>query len=150
MLPDDVKKKIIFEISEIDAEIKAYKPLLKKCKTKAPDFIEMTALASGLHSFYNGIEKIFVIISKDIDNCVPSGQKWHNELLKNVKIKNRKRQSIITEETFNNLRKYLLFRHYYRHSYSWRLKWDEFSNLVLNLEQIWQNIKSEIINFIDK
>ncbi len=149
MLPDDIKKKIKFEISEIDAEIKAYKPLLEKCKIKKPDFIEMTALASALHSFYNGIEKIFVIISKDVDNIIPSGQKWHNELLNNMRSNNENRQKIITDQIFNNLKKYLLFRHYYRHSYSWRLKWEEFSNLVLDLEKIWQNLKSAFIDFIN-
>jgi len=149
VLPDGIIKKIQFEISEIDEEISAYNPLLKKCKIKEPDFIEMTALASSLHSFYNGIEKIFIIIAKNVDNRIPSGQKWHNELLNEMKIDTKNRKSVISEASFNSLRKYLLFRHFYRHSYSWRLKWEEFSDLILNLEQLWENIKIEFDKYLD-
>lgn len=149
MLPDEVIKKIQFEIAEINEEISAYHPLFKQCKIKEPDFIEMAALASSLHSFYNGIEKIFIIIAKSIDNQFPSGQKWHHELLNEMKTDTNNRENVISNETFNSLRKYLLFRHYYRHSYSWRLKWDEFSELIFDLEPLWENMKAELDIFLN-
>ncbi len=145
-MPEHVKGKVKFEISEIST----YKILIEKCKTVSPDFIEMAALASALHSFYNGIEKIFVIIAKDFDKSLPNGFKWHNSLLDQMKNSNKFRKEIINENDFYTLRKYLLFRHFFRHSYSWRLKWDEFSKLVFNLENVWLNIKPKLLEFFKR
>jgi hypothetical protein len=37
----------------------------------------MTALASVLHSFYNGLENIFLSIARHVDQQVPTGDRWH-------------------------------------------------------------------------
>jgi len=54
----------MFEIDQIDKLIEQTDPLLKLCKLKDPDFIEKSAMAAVLHSFYNGIESIFLIVDK--------------------------------------------------------------------------------------
>jgi hypothetical protein len=44
-------------------------PLLRICRfSKKPDFIERSAAALLMHSFYNGIENILVMISKSFDS----------------------------------------------------------------------------------
>ena len=148
MLPEIIVKKIKFEISEIDTEISTYKPLLDLCKIKNPDIVEITASASVLHSFYSGIENIFILIAKNIDKNIPKGEKWHNELLKQMNKKNDFRKPVIIGDTFNILKEYLLYRHYFRHSYSWRLEWDEFKNLIFNLNDTWLNLKKELFKII--
>jgi hypothetical protein len=55
-LDNGLKVKVLFEISQIDKLIGDSKPLFDLCKLKTPDFIEMSAAAMILHSFYNGIE----------------------------------------------------------------------------------------------
>jgi hypothetical protein len=50
-------------------------------KLKNPDFIEMSAVALVLHSFYNGIENVLILIFKNYDEELPKGIKWHIELL---------------------------------------------------------------------
>jgi len=92
VLPEDIKNKIKFEISEIDREFISYKLLFDLIKLRTPDLVEMTALASVLHSFYNGVENIFILISKKVDKNIPSGLKWHNELLKQMTVKTENRQ----------------------------------------------------------
>ena len=84
MLHDKLIKKITFEISEIDNELSSYDSLINLCKVKEPDLIEKTAIASILHSFYTGIEKIFVAIAKEIDQNIPSDKNWHNKLLNQI------------------------------------------------------------------
>jgi len=51
MLHNEIKKKIDFEISEICRELESYSLLFLLVKPKKPDLIEITALASVLHSF---------------------------------------------------------------------------------------------------
>lgn len=59
-----ITSQIKFEINQIGKLSEAYQGLFIKCKDNELDIIEITALASVLHSFYNGIEKIFEIIAK--------------------------------------------------------------------------------------
>jgi len=59
-----LETKILFEISQIDKLINDCKPLLDLCNLKRPDFIEMSAVAMVLHSFYNGIENILIFLFK--------------------------------------------------------------------------------------
>ncbi len=150
MLPEDIKNKIKFEISEIDREFISYKLLFDLIKLRTPDLVEMTALASVMHSFYNGVENIFLLIAKKVDKNIPSGLKWHNELLKQMTVKTENRQEIIDEVIFEILKEYLLFRHFIRHSYKWRLNWDEFKNIALSAEENWNKTKVQLMQFISE
>ena len=80
-MDDGIKAKITFEISQIEKSLDSGKPLFDLCKIKAPDFIEMSAVALLLHSFYNGLENILVLIFKHYNKSLPNGIKWHTELL---------------------------------------------------------------------
>lgn len=60
-MDDSTKLKIDYEISQIDELMEKSNVLVSLCKSKAPDFIEMSAVGSILHSFYNGLENIFGI-----------------------------------------------------------------------------------------
>ena len=80
-MDEKLKIKIEFEISQIDKLLNDSKPLLDLCRLKTPDFIEMSAAALILHSFYNGIENILRFIIKFYDTNLPNDTKWHIELL---------------------------------------------------------------------
>ncbi len=108
----------------------------------------MTVLGSVLHSFYNGIENIFELIAKNIDNSLPNGNKSHQELLQQMKKSNDFRNAVITDETFNLLREYATFRHFYRHAYSFQLNWDKMKPLVDNIFSTWQKTKQDFYNFM--
>lgn len=44
------------------------------------------SVALNLHSFYNGLERIFEIIARQLDPVFPSGERWHRDLLKQMTI----------------------------------------------------------------
>lgn len=117
---------------------------------QAPDLFDMTILGSVLHSFYNGIENIFEIIAKNIDNNVPSGNKSHQELLHQMASENSNRNEIITEELYLKLREYATFRHFYRHAYSFQLNWEKMNPLIDNLQTVWNEVKLNLENFINE
>ena len=105
-----------------------YNQLLKECREKEPDLVEITAIASVLHSFYNGLENIFEIIAKRIDNGIIQGEQWHKRLLSEMVSKNDKRSVVISNDLKDKLIEYMGFRHFFRHSYSFFLDWDDLKN----------------------
>ncbi len=80
MLPDRVREDIAFELGEIDSLFQLYQEELLDME-RSPNQVELAALGSVLHSFYNGIEKTLLIIAKNVDKTVPSDFDWHKSLL---------------------------------------------------------------------
>ena len=61
MVEIELKTKILYEISEIDELLSKTEVLAQKCKIQEPDYIELSAVGSTIHSFYNGLENIFLM-----------------------------------------------------------------------------------------
>jgi hypothetical protein len=148
MSNDKVIKQIKFEIDQIDKLLESYHKLFRMSEITEPDLIEITALASVIHSFYNGVENIFQTIAKKVDRDVPDTGQWHRDLLKQMSKITDQREAVISNELMAQLAVYLGFRHFYRHSYSYMLKWDELKDLVINLESIWENLKKSLHQFL--
>ena len=150
MLPDNVRDKIQFEFQSIEKELAAVSTLFDDLSSREPDFIQLRAIASSLHAFYNGVERILMVIIKSIDGEVPEGERWHSELLNNTIQANPLRARIISDEMKLKLEQYLAFRHYFRHSYGFTLEWDLMRSLWLDLRTVYQGFLSEINAFLEK
>lgn len=143
-----LREQILFKINDIDKLFIEYELIFTKVKQEQPDLFDITILGSVLHSFYNGLENIFEIIAKKIDNNVPTGNKSHQELLHQMASENCNRNEVIDEEIYYKLREYATFRHFYRHAYSFQLNWDKMSPLVESIHSVWNDVKSSLQNFI--
>lgn len=146
---EKVASQISFEIGQIDELLESYSELLKRTQTETPNLVEITALASVLHSFYNGLENIFLTVAKKIDQKVPKTTQWHRDLLTQMTKTTSKRGQVLTTDTANGLADYLGFRHFYRHSYSFFLEWDELNKLVGPLDETWKRVKKELQVFLE-
>jgi len=144
-----VKIKIEHEISRIEKQISDAKPLLDLCKIKEPDFIEITAAAQILHSFYNGVESVVVLIFKGSGVSLPNDIRWHKTLFEMTFGNNSKNINILSDDIKSKMQNYLSYRHFIRHSYSSELKWDEMKLLINELEETWSVIKDDFEKFID-
>ena len=147
---DEVAKiKIKHEISRIDKSLGDVRPLLDLCKIKEPDIIEITAAAQVLHSFYNGMESILILFLKYKNEKIPNDIKWHKTLFEMAFGTNSQNIKIINNEIKKKLEKYLLFRHFIRHSYSSELDWDEMGPLINEIDTIWKIVKNDFEEFIE-
>ena len=147
-LDNNLREKIEHEISRIEKLLTDAKPLLDLCKQKEPDFIEITATAQILHSFYNGVESVVILFLKSINEKAPNDSKWHKTLFEIMFDKNSMNTTILRNDIKIPLEKYMYFRHFIRHSYSSELKWNEMETLVKNLDEIWNIIKTDFELFI--
>lgn len=59
------------------------------------------------------------------------------------------RGPVITDEMADQLADYMGFRHFYRHSYSFFLEWDELEKLAMPLVEVWDQAKAELLLFLD-
>ena len=145
-----VKTKIEHEISRINKQIDDVSPLLNLCKIKEqPDIIELTASAQVLHSFYNGVESVVILLFKYMNEKLPNDLKWHKTLFDMAFGSNTKNIKILSMEIKDKLEKYLYFRHFIRHSYSSELDWKLMGSLVKEIEDIWKRIKTDFEYFIE-
>ena len=80
-MDNNLKIKIKHEISRIEKQITDAKPLLDLCKIKEPDFVEITATAQILHSFYNGVESVIILFFKNSGEKTPNDIHWHKIVL---------------------------------------------------------------------
>ena len=142
------KAKIELEISKIDNLIEKTSVLLSKSKIQEPDFIELNAIGSILHSYYNGIESIFNMIYKATYGKTLSGTMWHSDLFNDMFEKTDKHEPILSKDLMPSLKEYLGFRHVFRHAYGYDLDWNKLCPLFSGLTENWGNVKTEINKFL--
>lgn len=147
MSPEKAVKEIQFELKEIENLLDLYRDELFELD-REPNLVELTALAGVLHSFYSGLERIFLVIAKKVDKDVPHDLNWHKSLLVQMSKENKHRKPVFSDKTRDELSEYLVFRHFYRHSYSSHLKWKEMKDLVKSIRETWEEFKSELSIFI--
>lgn len=140
-------QKIVLEISKIDLLFEKAEPLFRLCALKEPDFIELSALSSVLHSYYNGLENIFLVISKNMDKNVPSGQRWHRELLDSMFSANGFRGAVLDESVHEQLLDFMSFRHVFRHSYGFEMDWRRLEPLCAELQANWKAVRGNLLRF---
>ncbi len=130
-LEPEIKEKIEFEYNQILNELKILKLLKNKLQIMELDEIDIRAVATVLHSVYNGIEKILILIIKYKRIELPKNRDWHTQLLKMAQINN-----YITTELKEDLEKLMGFRHFFRHAYSFMIDIELLKPLINETDQI--------------
>jgi hypothetical protein len=141
-------RQIGVEREQLNRLIEVHRPLLVKCASQPPNDIELSALAALLHSFYTGVENIFKRISVEIDGSLPRGEAWHRQLLDAVALPGELRGAVISPSLRDTLSEYLAFRHVFRQAYSFELRWEKMSALVLNCAATLQRLEAELETFL--
>lgn len=144
-----VKATIIFEIGEIEILLNEYAELIQSAILNTPDRIELAALSTVLQSFYTGIESIFTLVAKRVDDDLPTGDSSHIDLLRLMADKTATRPALISEQTAASLKHFLTFRHFARHGYPFRLDWDQMKDHVRQLMPTWQQLKGDLEVFLN-
>ena len=55
-------------------------------RPRAETSFALRARGSILHDFYNGVERIFTFLARELNGGVPQAQQWHQQLLDDMKL----------------------------------------------------------------
>ena len=107
------------------------------------------AKGSILHDFYNACERVFELISREIDGGINAGEQWHKKLLYQMTIKiNDTRPPVITKKLAAELDEYLAFRYLFRNIYGFELEGERLDRLVEKFPAAVSLFLSEIDSFL--
>lgn len=91
---------------------------LARQRSTEQDFY-LDSVALSLHDIYTGLERVFQQIAAGVDEDVPSGEAWHEALLRQMAAERPpRRPAVITEATRDALDNFLRFRHVVRNVYA--------------------------------
>ena len=136
--------KILEEINEINtAANRAQIAWKKACDTN--DDLYFDSVALNLHSFYSGIEKIFKLIAKEVDENLPDGPNWHEELLAQMSLDiTNIRPPVISNKLKNNLQDYRSFRHLIRNIYTYNINPEKIKPLIEILPSLLKDLEKDL------
>src|SRR4030067_1373674 len=134
----ELKDRIDSELENINAILREL-PEARKCS--ALSALELAGVGALIHNFYNGIENILKSIFQFKKFDFPTGANWHRDLLE-LSLEN----NVISKNTFEELKPYLAFRHYFSHAYAVDLIPTRIEPLDENLEKVLKNF----MNYIGK
>lgn len=78
----ELAQRIYSEIPDLEHTINRALRAWSKVKKKSHEQdIYLDSVALNLHSFYSGLEHIFELIARHIDQAFPTGETWHRDLL---------------------------------------------------------------------
>jgi hypothetical protein len=147
-MPDDpilaLKSVVEDELTALDRVTEQMEQLLSQA-TQPPNWIELRAIATLLHEFYNGVERIFERIAVSLGEDLPRGSYWHVDLLAQmVTAQADARPAVIDEPLRARLEEYLKFRHFFRHAYSYTLDWNRLNRQAEQMSETLQQLRRQL------
>jgi len=108
----------------------------------------LDSVAINLHGVYNGVERIFEWVAREIDESVPVGPNWHRDLLTQMTlVVEGLRPAVIQPGTAHSLEEYLRFRHLVRNLYTWNFEADKLADLITRLPGTLTDLETDLERF---
>lgn len=107
--------------------------------------LELAGVAALIHNFYNGIENILKQVVTSCGKKVPDSASWHRDLVDIAASNN-----IISEPSAKKLRRYLAFRHFFSHGYSFDLDKERIAPLVRDVQGTLAAFTDDINKTLEK
>ena len=115
---------------------------------QAREFIENT-IATDLADVYRGIENIFLRIAREVDTHVPTGSKWHKNLLAQMAEQRSERPPVISEQTLLRLEDLLDFRHKINNIYGEELIYEKTEPHAKSIDELFASTSQDLNTFTD-
>lgn len=139
------------EIEELDRIVKRVMRVWDQANTATVDrdiFIDSVAL--NLHSFYSGLERLFLLVATHMDGQAPASKNWHQELLQTMGQEvSDVRPALFHPGKIDTLDEFRRFRHLVRNVYATNLLPERMDGLRQHLPPLWRDLRKELLAFAD-
>jgi hypothetical protein len=124
-----------------------YAQLIKRIRGEVDD---LDSVALKLHSFYSGLEGLFELIARNLDQTKPGGEMWHRDLLTQMSLEfPDARPAVISPDNASKLIEFLRSRHLVRNIYAANLSPGKMAGLVDSLPELWHSLRPELPAFVE-
>ena len=136
MKKTNLQRQIEQELVQIQVMVAETERMLEKLqRTGDKDYLGTIAL--NLQSFYTAVERILIVIAKEIDTVIPKAEDWHQALLKQMAVEiPGVRQSVFGIQSLLSLDEFLRFRHVVRSNYAHQLDPERVQALARKLDVV--------------
>lgn len=108
----------------------------------------LASASLDMHGCYAGLERLFELIAVEIDESLPSGLRWHGDLLAQMALDvPGTRPPVLLSDTPAALEEYLQFRHVVRNVYTFNLRQDRVAELVRGLRPAFERARNDLLAF---
>jgi hypothetical protein len=133
------------ELTEIERVLERIQEGWQRSKSSADDYY-LDSVALNLHGYYSGLERIFELIATIIDGSKPTGQNWHQLLLRQMTEElSGVRPAVISPATYSQLDEYRGFRHIVRNVYTFKFDPVKIERLVRNVPASFSKSRTELL-----
>ena len=136
------------EIVDLDRSVARASAAWERGKVSADQDYYLDAVALNLHSFYSGVERLFELTARHIDQAVPDGESWHQDLVSQMAQQmSDVRPAMISADVAAGLDEYRRFRHLVRNIYATNLVPAKMQGLLERLPVLWSRLRVELAAF---
>ena len=139
------------ELAKIESTVNGIAKALEDIEVlpaAAKEYIE-EVIANKLADVYNGIERIFERIAREVDTDVPTGSRWHKNLLTQMAEQRPERLPVLSENTAVQLEELLKFRHKVNNIYGEELKYEETEPHAKSIDILFASVSQDLRTFTD-
>jgi hypothetical protein len=135
------------ELQDIARVVERTEAIFEKARRTNDDAF-LDAVALNLHGFYSGLERIFEDIARTVENSLPEGEKWRQDLLRQMTVEIPTfRPPVIRKTTSKCLEEYLKFRHVVRNVYTFNFRGSRLIELTSELRPCFDAARQDLTEF---
>ncbi len=144
----ELAERISGEVPELERLVQRALSAWQQAKPMPDQSIYMDSVALNLHGFYSGLERLFELVARHVDDIRPSGKTWHRDLLQRMASDiPGVRPAVISESCCLTLDELRRFRHLVRNVYAMNLVPEKMAGLVSALPGLWPRLRDELLAF---
>ncbi len=146
----DLVTRIQQELSDLESVVRRAERGFEAARQRPQDQdLYLDSVALNLHDFYSGLERILHQISTTIDRHIPTGNHWHQALLKQMQNDlPTLRPPVLSPQTVQMLDEFLRFRHVVRNIYAFQFDPERVGRLVEQMRPTWMQTQTELEVFV--
>ena len=114
----------------------------------AKQYIE-ESIGKKLTDVYNGIENIFLRIAREVDMQVPTGSRWHKNLLAQMAEQRPERPPVISAQTYLRLEDLLDLRQKINNIYGEDLIYEKMEPHAKSIDELFASVSEDLATFTD-